>query len=760
MKYPSCSAFWLGLVAAACAPPTSEKTFCPAGEDLAAQVDPFIGSQGSGNVVPGAQVPHGMVKLSPDSVVEPGSIDAYEWGSARLEGFSHTHLQGPGGSLNGYSHILLMPATGALRTASRDYASAFSHDSETAEPGYYAVTLDDYGVRAELSAAAHAGFHRYTFPASDSARVLFDLGHSRGDSRGGLAEFGADGKTLSGFGEYNVHPLVDMVLSRDDYVVGRSRVYFWAEFSRPSDSRGTWSGLDDDTVVSEGATRVEGPWVGAWAGFRTGPGEVIEVRIGISLVGVEQARRNLAQEIGARTFEDVRAEARSRWNCLLNRVRVEGGTAAQRRQFYTALYFSLASPTDYSEAGGAFFSGADGRGAVFEEPGFHFYSDDWCAWDTFRTSRPLATLVEPETVSDVVASYLHLYQQGGWLPKCPWHATGDPSVMIANHGVSIIADAYTKGLQGFDAGLAWEAVEKSATQENLDRLFEGVCGYANQGTPPEYVQNGFVSHECDAHQSASMTLEYAYDDWCIAQLAAALGKTEAERTFRQRAQNFRNQWNPATGFMQGRYRDGRFTANFDPADASDANDFCEATAWIYTWFVPHDVAGLIELMGGRQAFLDKLDRFFAEGHFDISNEPSFHVPFLYNLAGRPARAQETVRRVLAESFSARPDGLPGNDDSGATSAWLVLAAMGLYPLAPGDGGYQIVSPWFERIVLHPSSDVLFTIEAPGASEENRYIQEAFLDGAALHLPFVSHRQILSGHSLVLRMGAAPSAWGE
>ncbi|HUU01374.1 MAG TPA: GH92 family glycosyl hydrolase [Myxococcota bacterium] len=734
--------------------PGAGKLFCPSGQDLAAEVDPMIGTLGSGNVVPGALVPHGMVKLSPDSVVEPGSVDSYEYGSDKIEGFSHTHLQGPGGGANGYSQILLMPATGPLKTASADYASTISHDSEQASPGYYAVTLDDYGVRVELSATAHAGIQRYSFPRSDSARVLIDVGHSRGDSRGGKIEL-VDDHTFEGYGVYNVHPLLDLLLSHDDKLVGGSTVYFHAVFSKAFESHGTWRGKPGETVVNQGADSESGPWIGAFTGFTTGEGETIEVRVGISFVGVAQARRNLEEEIGERTFDEVRKAARDAWNCRLNRVQVEGGTPAQRRIFYTALYHTLFAPADYTEAGGYFFSGADGEGEVFNWEDHHFYTDDWCAWDTFRTSRPLATLIEPGTVSDVVASYLHLYEQGGWLPKCTWHATGYSGVMIGNHAVSIIADAYTKDLRDYDRDLAWAAIEKSATQEDPDRLVDGLCGYVNLGTPPEYLENGYISHECDAHQSASMTLEYAYDDWCIAQVAEQMGKTDERDAFLQRAQNYRKQWNPQTSFMQGRHRDGSWVMPFDPTDDADANDFCEATSWIYTWFVPQDVPGLIDLLGGDGAFLTRLDEFFTNGQFDPSNEPSFHVPYLYNLAGEPWRTQELVRQILADEFSDKPDGLPGNDDSGATSAWLVFAAMGLYPLAPGDGAYQISSPWFTKITLRLDPAVYpgkeFVIRATGSDDSNKYIKSASLNGQALTDTRLSHEQIISGGELDLEM---------
>jgi predicted alpha-1,2-mannosidase len=756
MRFPTI--FLVLAVIAGCQDEKREEFFCPPGGDPAAYVDPMIGTSGSGNAVPGALVPHGMVKLSPDCLVDAGDVDSYEYQADRIEGFSHTHFQGPGGGANGYSQILLVPVIGDLKTEEIDYASAYTHDDEAAEPGYYMVMLQDYGVRAELTATAHAGYHRYTFPASDRARVLIDIGHTRGDSRGGEVEI-VDDVTVKGFGLYNVHPLLDLILSTGDNRTGQSQVYFYAVFSKPFESYGTWNQVE----VKPGSAAESGPDTGAFLNFKTTEGEVVEVRVGISMVSIEQAESNLRAEMQDKSFAEVRAEARARWNCILNRVQVEGGTGDQKKMFYTALYHTLLAPADYTEEGGVFFSGADGKGEVFRTKDSRFYTDDWCAWDTFRTSRPLATLVEPETVDDVVASYLHLYQQGGWLPKCTWHATGYSRIMIGNHAVSIIADALVKGFSGFDRDTAWAALYKSATRDIDGDRFPGLCGYLNLGTPPEYVESGYISHDCDMHQSASMTLEYAYNDWCIAQAAQILKKSDQVDVFRQRAKNYKNHWNDAAGFMQGRNLDGSWREPFDPADDADDNDFCEATSWIYTWFVPHDVSGLIALMGGKSAFAAKLDEFFSGGYFEISNEPSFHIPYLYNYAGEPARTQEVVRATLQTEFGSDPGGLPGNDDSGATSAWYAFSAMGVYPVAPGDGVYQITSPLFDRITVHLNpafyGGKTLVIEAVDNSPENLYIQSAELNSEPLERAWITHAEIGKGGTLRLHMGPNPSEWG-
>jgi len=738
------------------------RDFCPAGADLVFYVDPMIGTKGQGNSTPAAMVPHGMVKLGPDTNAKKTAVDAYRYEDSKIEGFTHTHLQGPGGSSNGYSQILVVPTVGSLAIKEADYASTFSHKTEKASPGYYAVTLDDHKVRAELTATAHAGVHRYTFPASTEARVVLDLGHSLGESKDGAVEV-VDSRTIQGHAVYLVHPVVYHALIRDELETSLSKVYFYARFNKPFTRHGTWSYADGKRTASKGAKKAKGQQIGAWAGFSTAAGDKIEVRIGISLVSTAQAKRNLEAEVGESTFDAVASAARRAWNCRLNRVQVEGGPDDERTVFYTALYHPLMAPADYSEVGGVFYSAADSKGAVTTWKTRRFFTDDWCAWDTFRTSRPLATLVEPETVDDVVASYLHLYKQGGWLPKCTWHASGYSRVMIGNHAVSIIADAMVKGFDGFDTNTAWAAVEKSATKDNKYGAMDAVCGYFNLGVPPDYLKLGYVSHECDFWQSASMTLEYAYNDWCIARMAGHLGKADQRATYTARAGNYKKQFNPKTGFMQGRRRNGSWVEPFDPTSTADINDFCEASSWIYTWFVPHDVPGLVSLLGGAAVFEAKLDKFFADGHFDISNEPSFHIPFLYNRVGAPAKTQAKVRAVLNKDFTSGADGLPGNDDAGATSAWYVLAALGLYPVAPGDGRYDVTSPLFPRVTLrlNPAfhKGKTFVIEAPRAGAKDVYIQSATLNGAALSRPMITHQAITAGGKLVLKLGPAASSWG-
>ena len=733
--------------------------------DLVAFVDPMIGTDGSGNAIPGALVPHGMVRLSPDTRGSASRIGAYEYGDTHIEGFSHTHLEGPGGSGNGYSHIQFMPVAGTLAVGP-EAASPFSHTTEAAAPGYYAVTVgeDPAAVGVELTATGHTGLHRYTFPQGQDAWVGIDVGHSMGNSEGGEVTV-IDDRTIEGYGRYNVHPLISFLLG-DDEPTGISTVYFHARFSRPFAESGIWRGKLSATL-EPGEAHGEGKWLGVYAGFGSieAPG-VLDVQVGISMVSTAQAARNLDVEVGAADFESVRAQASERWNTRLNRVQLEGDPGL-KRVFYTALYHSMFQPADYTEADGVFFNASDGIGEALVADGWRYYTDDWCVWDTFRTSHPLATLVEPDVVDDGIRSWLHIYERGGWLPKCTWHASGYSRVMTGNHAVSVIADAITKGFSGFDHAQAWEACLKAADDDNPNPADAIGCGYLNLGTPPDYLTLGYIPTECDATQSVSMTMEYAYDDWCTARIAEALGKKEQRDRLDARAQSYRAHWDPEVGFFRALHRDGSWVEPFDPDADGDANDYVEATAWIFLWAVPQDVPALVKLIGGEETFVERLDTYFASGRHDMSNQPGFHTPWLYNFVGRPDRTQEQVRELLLAHWRDAPNGLPGNDDAGSTSAWFVLGALGIYPVAPGDGVYQLTAPLFDEatVHLHPlhaarTETATFTIAVRNPAPERVYIAGAWLNGEALTQPTLRHEQLTAGGRLELELSDVPADWGR
>ncbi len=717
-------------------------------DDLTRFVDPMLGTDGPGNVIPGAVRPHGMVRASPDTLSEAGSIDAYEHGDGRIEGFTHTHLEGPGGSANGYSQLLLLPQTGARDLDRRTRHVGFDPATEVARPGYYRVVLDN-GVEVELTATGHAAVHRYHFPAGP-ARLVLDLGHSNGDSVGSQATVDASGGR--GSATYNMHPIAALVTSGDGRTAF-SALHFHAELSEAASSFGSWRGrVDPNAWEQDGA--ISGSWAGGWWELDFAVPTTVEVRIGISSISPEQAATNLGAEVGSATFDTLADEAEAVWNARLNRVRIEG-TEADKQRFYTAFYHTMLQPADYTETGGVYSTGYSGAPVTRQADGFHYVTDDWCMWDTFRTSHPLGALTEPEWRGDIATSMLVAYEEGGWLPKCTWNATGYSRVMIGNHAVPILADAVSRGIHDFDTDLAWQAIEHASMDEI--ELKDGLCGYVNLGTPPDYLELGYVPTECDPGQSVSMTLEHAYDDWAAARFAEATGRADEQAIFDDRGTWWRNTFNPEHGFAQARDRAGNWREPFDPAAWGDFNDFTEASSWIYSFFVPHDVDGLIEVMGGTEVFLERLDTFFADGHFDPSNQPSFHIPFLYAIAGAPERGQQRVRTVLEDNYGLGRGGLPGNDDAGSTSAWLVLASLGLYPLAPGDGVWQLTTPSIRGATLHLHPEYTaggtVRIETTADPAEAPFIQRVLWNDVALEELVISHAELAQGGVLTFELSA-------
>lgn len=718
--------------------------------DLAQWVDPRIGTANSGNVAVGAAVPHGWVRLGPDTVGEGLDIAAYRYGATTIEGFTHTQLSGAGGSGYGYSHLLVMPTRGALPANAAAWRSDFDHANETVEAGYYAVALAN-GVRAELTATGLAGLHRYTYPATDAAHVVFDVGHSLGKSTGGHVEVVGD-RTISGWGDYQVHPTISFLLGDEN--TGALRVYFVAHFSRPFTEVNLFTRGKEPAVAStlDGAESVAVASFGALAASDT-----VELSVGLSLIDGATAQRNLDAQVGDQGFDDVRAAARAAWNARLNRVQVKG-TKDDKRIFYTALYHLMLQPADLTEAGpsGAQFSSAlDGKRHTHDAGARRYYTDDWCGWDTFRTAHPLRTLIEPEVVGDLIESQIHAYREGGWLDVCPWAAGGYSRVMIGNTTFPMVADALRKGLDDFDPVDGWAALVQSADHYLANPLEEGACGYLELGTPEAYETLGWVPDECDSTQAASMTMEYAYEDWCLAEVADRLGHDGTR--YRARSQNWKNHWNADKGFMQSRRADGSWREPFDPADGSSKSGFVESNAWTYTFHVPHDVPGLAAIMGGDAALRAKLDAFFDGGFFDMGNEPGFHIPWMYALAGDPGATARRVKQLLDAHFHTGPGGLPGNDDSGATSAWAAFAQLGFYPVTVGDGRYVLGSPRFDHATLYPGGAApngkRFDIRVERSQPDAVVVSSASLNGEPLADPWLTHEQLMAGGELVLVLDA-------
>jgi predicted alpha-1,2-mannosidase len=703
-------------------------------------VDPFIGTGGHGHTYPGAIMPFGMVQLSPDTRLAGwDGCSAYHYSDSVVFGFSHTHLSGTGAS--DYGDILFMPTTGSVKLERGDaadpasgYCSRFRHETETASPGLYGVTLDDYGISVGLTVTRRVGFHRYVFPESDSANVVIDLTHRDRVVDSGI-RFVSDTE-IEGF-------------RRSKAWAEDQRIYFVARFSRPFGARGVAS----DGELRPGARRAGGTDVKAFVSYDTKSGDEILVKVALSAVSCEGARKNLESEVPGWDFERTALAARSGWNESLGRIRIEGGTGDQRTVFYTALYHAMLAPNLFMDVDGAYL-GRDLEAHHAE--GFEYYTV-FSLWDTYRAEHPLLTIIEPERTVDFLKTFIAQYEQGGLLPV--WElAANETFCMIGYHAVPVIADAYVKGIRGFDAAAALEAMKASAMQDHFGLGL--------------YREHGYIPSEGEG-ESVSKTLEYAYDDWCIAQMAGELGEEDDYLTYIQRAQYYRNLFDPSTGFMRARYNGGWY-APFDPYEVNF--NYTEANAWQYAFYVPHDIGGLIGLMGGRERFAERLDGLFAApkeltgrgqpditgmiGQYAHGNEPSQHMAYLYSYAGMPWRTQEAVRHIMDELYTTGPGGLCGNEDCGQMSAWYVLSALGFYPVTPGSDLYVIGSPLFERAVIDVGGGKSFVVEAKGASAENRYISSAALDGKLYTKSYIRHRDIVAGGVLVFDMAAEPNPeWG-
>ena len=710
-------------------------------------VNPFIGTGGHGHTFPGATTPFGMVQLSPDTDNKNWDwCSGYHYGDLSVMGFSHTHLSGTGASDLG--DVLVMPTVGEIRYQAGDktkpgsgWRSRFSHDAEGAEAGYYWVDLQDYGIKAELTATPNAGFHRYTFPEADRAHITIDLYHKI---------HGEDVKDS------------EIKIVNDSTVAGyRSTsgwaplrfVYFFARFSKPFSESSIYTRDSEGKADSRIALRAmkAGGGMGCVVSFRTGKGEAVLVKVGISSVSREAAERALDAEIPHWDFDGVRKESRAAWDRELGKIRIQG-TKKTKEIFYTALYHTMIAPNEIADDRGNFI-GPDHK--VRKADSGVFYST-FSLWDTYRANHPLFTLIHRDKVPGMVNSFLESYKGNGFLPL--WTLWGDETnCMIANHSVPVITDACLKGIGGFDREAAYQAVKTSLTQDHFFSPWT------------LYDKIGYLPADREA-QSVSRTLEASYNDWCAAQMAGSLGKTDDYRFFLNRSLSYRRLFDPSTGFFRGRNADGSWKTPFNPY-AIDWSSYTEATAWQYTWYVPQDVPDMIRLMGGRERFVVKLDSLFRVssemegqqsditgliGQYAHGNEPSHHIAYLFNYAREPWKTQFFVREIMATQYDNTIDGIAGNEDCGQMSAWYVLSAMGFYPVNPCGGVYAIGSPVVDRAVIDAGDGKVFTILVQKQSPENRYIQSAALNGRPLDKSWIRHEDILKGGTLVFRMGGKPN----
>ncbi len=692
--------------------------------------------------------PNSMIRVFP--VTEPGLTDRYL--SDKIYGFA---INMPAYRMG---HVTeLMPFHGALKSDRNHIAAFYDHDLEEVHPWHHKVLLEEPDIEAEWTTTERAVLYRFKFSESDSNHIVV---RTRGNS---FIE--KTGNKLSGWEEFQ-----------------NTRQYFYIESNHPV----TETGFTKDDALNTDIQEISGNELAAFLSFENSENPV-ELRIGISYISADQAQKNLTAETGSKSFEEIKQDSYEIWQNALGKIRVTGGTERQKRIFYTSLYRAYERMVDITEQG-KYFSGYDNR--VHESNSRSFYVDDWL-WDTFRSLHPLGMILHPEKESDMIQSYIKMYQQDGWMPGFP-QFYGDFPAMIGFHSAALIWDAYQKGIRNFDVQIAYEGLKKNAMEgtmlpwrtgpmTSLDSFYHENGWYpaleeGEEETEPQV-------HSFEKRQAVALTLEHSYDDWCLAQLAKALGKDEDHELFMKRSKFYRNVYNPKTGFMSPKKANGEWVPDFDPQLSGGVGSrmyFAENNSWIWTFNVLHDVEGLIGLMGGEEHFVVRLDQLFNEptkiakwqfmgqfpdasglhGMFPAGNEPAFHVPYLYNYAGQPWRTQYRIRQVLDLWFDDSPLGLPGDEDGGAMCAWYVLSAMGFYPVTPGTGIYAIGSPLFETVEIELPDKNTFTIEAKNNSKRNKYIQSAKLNDKEINRPWLTHDEIMNGGNLILEMGErANKSWG-
>lgn len=706
-------------------------------EDLTRFVNPFIGTSGHGHTYPGSTVPFGMVQLSPDTRLTGwDGCSGYYGTDSVIYGFSHTHLSGTGCS--DYGDILIMPISAKLNSYYKfdnwEYSSGFDKKTETAKAGYYSVYLKRNEVQVELTATKRTGIHKYTFPENKEARVLIDLKH-RDDVLDSKLE-----------------------LIGDTMIVGyrRSRawatdqqVFFAVKFSKPFYK---YVIAEYDSNLSNDLRNLFAKNLKGY--FVFDDTKELYVRVALSGVSIQGAIKNLAAESLPFTFEEILEKAQNEWNKELSRITIKTNDTDKKTIFYTALYHTFVVPNIYSDVDG-YYRGRDKM--IHPADGFDFYTV-FSLWDTYRAAHPLYTLVQQKRTTDFIKTFINQYIQDGLLPV--WELSSNETFcMIGYHAVPVIVDAYMKGIRDYDVETAYKAIKHSA-ETNLYGL-------------PFYKSFNFIPSD-NENESVSKTLEYAYDDWCIAQMAKSLGKMDDYTTFTKRAQSYKNLFDNKTGFLRARYNGGWYTP-FDPTEVN--NNYTEANCWQYNFYVPHDLTNYMDMLGGQDKFAAKLDELFTTadklsgrdqsditgliGQYAHGNEPSHQIAYLYNYSGKPWHTQKYVRKILDEFYNNSGDGLIGNEDCGQMSAWYVLSAMGFYPVCPGNTEYSIGTPIFDEATLHLENGKKFSITTKNQSKSNIYIQSAKLNGVNYTRSYIKHEDILKGGKLEFVMGDKPNeTWGS
>ncbi|WP_437440996.1 GH92 family glycosyl hydrolase [Sinomicrobium kalidii] len=740
-------------------------------QDLTRYVDPMIGTAKMGHTYPGATVPFGSVQLSPDTDTIPYAVNGkynpdvykycagYQYDDKTIVGFSHTHFSGTGHSDLG--DFLVMPTVGELQInpgteehPESGYRSTFSHDNETAEPAYYSVELEDYGIKAELTASSRVGMHQYTFPESDDAHIVLDL-------MSGIYNY--DEKNVWTFVRVENDTLVTGYRQTNGWARTR-KVYFAMAFSKPfvkygqanyDDNvyKGFWRKFDQ----SENFPEMAGEQIRTYFDFKTEEGEKIKIKFAISPVSTRGALANMKAEIPHWDFDKVKREGRELWNRELNKALVETDSEEDMVNFYTAMYHAFLGPTEYMDVSGK-YRGLDMN--IHQADGFTNYTS-FSLWDTYRALHPLFNLMQPERNSDMVQSMLAHYDQSVHSMLPVWsHYANENWCMIGYHSVSVIADAIVKGNTGFDVERALEACVQTARTG----YYDGLQYYMDMGYVPE-DKNG---------ASVSKTLEYAYDDWAIAQAAKKLGKDDIYEEFMKRSENYKNVYDKASGFMRPKLSDGSFKKEFDPLD-THGQGFIEGNSWNYSLYVPHAPGTMIEMMGGKARFSERLDslftmelpdKYFAKtedisregiiGNYVHGNEPSHHVVYLYNWTDTPWKSQDKIRMILKAMYQTGADGLGGNDDFGQMSAWYIFSSLGFYPVAPGSEDYALGSPAVKHADIRMENGNILEITAENQSEENVFVERVEFNGEPLKKPFIKHSDLLKGGTLTFYMTDKPN----
>lgn len=714
--------------------------------EITKYVNPFIGTGAidgglSGNNYPGATSPFGMIQLSPDTSEAPnwGDASGYDYNRSTIFGFSHTRLSGTGAS--DLIDVTLMP------TSSGRTSSTFTHDEEKASPGYYQVMLKDENINVELTTTQRNGIHRYQYPAGKDAEVILDMDHS--------ADKGSWGRRII---NAQIRILNDHAVEGYRIITGWAKlrkIYFYMEFSSPI----LTSTLRDGGRVHENTAVVNGTNLHGCFRFGKLNGKPLTCKVALSSVSMENARQNMEQEAPHWDFDRYVAAADADWEKQLGKIEIKG-TEVQKEIFYTALYHTMIQPNTMSDVNGEYMA-ADYTARKVGDNETHYTT--FSLWDTFRASHPLYTLLEPERVTDFVKSMIRQYEYYGYLPI--WQLWGqDNYCMIGNHSIPVITDAILKGIPGIDVEKAYEAVYNSSVTSHPNSPFEV---WEKYGFMPENIQT----------QSVSITLEQAFDDWCVAQLAEKLNKDADYERFHKRSEYYRNLFHPKTKFFQSKNDKGEWIEPFDPYQygGNGGHPFTEGNAWQYFWYVPHNIQALMELTGGTKVFEQKLDTFFTSnykseqmnhnasgfvGQYAHGNEPSHHVAYLYNFAGQPWKTQKYVSHILNTLYNNTSSGYAGNDDCGQMSAWYVFSAMGFYPVNPADGRYIIGSPLLDECTLKLAGNKEFHIRTIRKSPEDIYIQSVTLNGKKHKDFFITHQDIMNGGTMVFKMGKKPSGWGK